>query len=62
MNPPCKKDNKDCPDRYVNTETGQTCHSTCEKYLAFRKYKEAEYERRRRESLSKPYYYPKRRK
>lgn len=30
MNAPCK----DCPDRYVG------CHSQCEKYQAFRKYRD----------------------
>lgn len=36
MNAPCK----DCPDRWADTETFQTCHSTCEKYKAFKKFRE----------------------
>lgn len=35
MNAPCK----DCPDRWVDTETFQTCPATCEKYQAFKKYR-----------------------
>ncbi len=23
---------KDCTERYINTQTGERCHSTCEKY------------------------------
>lgn len=25
-----------CKDRFINEETGERCHTTCEKYLSFR--------------------------
>lgn len=40
LNAPCK----DCPDRVVG------CHSTCEKYIAFRKYRDELLERRTKEA------------
>ncbi len=27
---------KDCPDRWVDTESGRTCHSVCEKYAKYK--------------------------
>ena len=36
MKAPCK----DCPDRWADPVTFKTCHGTCEKYKAFRAWKD----------------------
>lgn len=36
MDPPCKPDGKDCPNRCISPN----CHSTCESYKKFREWKD----------------------
>ena len=55
MNAPCK----DCPDRWVDTETFQTCHGTCEKYKAFKAWRE-EVNRKTHEQTREDYWHKKR--
>lgn len=51
MNSPCKN----CQDRYIDIATGHNCHTDCEKYQEFAKYKEEERKRRALESQSNYY-------
>lgn len=49
---PCydKKTRTDCPDRYMNAETGIGCKSTCEKWKAYEEQRNKQYELRKQES------------
>lgn len=35
MTSPCK----DCPDRWLDANTGKRCHDSCKKYQAFRRWR-----------------------
>lgn len=37
---------KDCPDRWVDTAAGTTCHSVCARYAAMRAEKDKQYAER----------------
>lgn len=49
---PCydKKTCTDCPDRYMDAETGIGCKSTCEKWKAYEEQRNKQYELRRQEA------------
>lgn len=49
---PCydKKTCTDCPDRYMDVETGIGCKSTCEKWKAYEEQRNKQYELRKQEA------------